>query len=87
MTNMRQFPGDAATVISGSHTPGCAGNVAVEVMDGYVEMRARGADELAGPPDDSDSTPNSGTVTGLSAAQARDLARLLLAAAAAIQTT
>ncbi len=84
MTTIRQFPGDAATLVWGSYTPGCDGNVTVEAMAGYIELRARGADELAGPPDDGDPRPNSGTVTGLDADEARELARLLLAAAAAI---
>jgi hypothetical protein len=82
--NMRQFPGDAATVVSASHTPGCDGNVVVEAIDGYVEMRGRGADELCGPSDDGDSTPNSGAVVRFSASEARELAGLLLAAADAI---
>ncbi len=78
---LTQFPPDDAALVLASRTPGCCGNIIVSALAEGIELRARGCDELAGPPDDGNPTPNSGTIAGLSPAEARELAAALLDAA------
>lgn len=76
------FAPDHAADVSASRTPGCNGAVFVSVYDEGIELRANGCCSIAGPPDDDDPAPNAGTITGLSPAEAREIAANLLDAAA-----
>lgn len=82
---LTRFPCYDALVVFANRTPGCNGEVVVSAHPEGIELRAHGCDALAGPPDDGNQAPNSGTVTGLSPAEARELAARLLEAAASCE--
>jgi hypothetical protein len=77
---LTQFPPLDGVIVIAGRTPGCNGGFDVSAHPEGVELRPAGCDELCGPPDDGDS-PNSGTITGLSPREARELAAVLLKAA------
>jgi hypothetical protein len=78
---LTQFAPCDALRVSASLTPGCDGRVFVSAQPAGIELRAEGCCSIAGPPDDDDPRPNSGTITGLTPAEARELAGRLLDAA------
>lgn len=69
--------------VPASLTDQCDGGVRLtaDPGSGHVKLTACGADLLGGPPDDGDPAPNSGTVIGLTPAEALELAQVLTAAA------
>jgi len=79
---LTQFPHEDAPTVFATRTPGCDGCVVVSAFTAGIELRARGCDEIGGPPDDDYRTPNSGTIAGLTPSEARELAGLLMDAAA-----
>jgi len=79
---LTQFPPLDALIVSASLTRVCNGEVVVSATPrGHRTPCPRLLCSIAGPPDDGDPRPNSGTITGLTPAEARELAALLLDAA------
>lgn len=72
--------------LQASLTERCAGSAQVTCNSGQVTLNVFGADWIAGPPDDDDPRPNSGTVVGLTPSEARALASALVEAAKQLES-